>query len=94
MFKNVTQWLERKFAIPGVVKDFGVIGDYRHKDYHCEVRAFLRKVDDQIVLTLRHKSKRPGFSSTQYLDLGADGIEGLGETLKYVKQLGREEQRQ
>ncbi len=82
MLKKLFQKFERSFFLPGVIKEFGVISDFRHKHHQCEVQAYLRNLDDKIVLTLRHKSKHTGSTNIQYLDFDAEGMRNLEQTVQ------------
>ncbi len=86
MIKTLLKKFERTFVLTGVIKEFGVISDFKHKTYQCEVQAFLRKLDDKTVFTLRHKNKHPGNTNIQYLDFDAEGIKGLEETIQKLKE--------
>ena len=88
MIGKILQKIERAFALPGIIREYGVISSFRHGRYQCEVQAFLRKLGDQIVLTLRHKNTHPGNTNIQYLDLSADGIQSLRDLIDQLEREG------
>ena len=88
MIKEIFQKLERTFALPGIIREYGVISCFRQGNHQCEVKAFLRKVGGQTILTLRHKNTQPCNTNIQYLDLDNEGIRKLSNLIDSLQKDG------
>ena len=86
-FKKMFRKLKDGLKMPGVVKEFGVISNFSDEKNkrECIVQAFLRKPDDQYILTLAYKNKHYGSSDSAFVDFDADGISGLERMIKRLK---------
>ncbi|RPI74483.1 MAG: hypothetical protein EHM45_18830 [Desulfobacteraceae bacterium] len=70
--------LEQIFALPGIIREFGVVGYIQQGYYQCEVKAFLRNLQGLTFLTFRIKKKIRGMGSIIfYLDLDVEGIKNF-----------------
>ena len=91
MLGKLFRKLEHTFILTGLIKDFGVISICDTKYKSCEVSAYLRNVNNQIILTLRHVNSTTGTVNTQYLSFDADGISALEHLIHEIKDFANKE---
>ncbi|RPI74601.1 MAG: hypothetical protein EHM45_18210 [Desulfobacteraceae bacterium] len=78
--------LEQIFALPGIIREFGIVGYIQHGYYQCEVKAFLRSLKGMTFLTFRIKKNIRGMGSLIfYLDLDAAGVQNFKRLLEELK---------
>jgi hypothetical protein len=86
-FKKIFQKVKDGLRMSGVIYEFGVISNFcdEKNKRQCEVKAALRKPDDQYVLTLTYKNKHYGSSESAFVDLDENGISGLERMIQKLR---------
>jgi len=86
MFRELAQKVNRYFALPGIIRDCGVICNIKQGYYRCEVHAFFRNLNGINFFTFQiTRAARLGYNC-KYFDLDKRGMQkmkGMIENLEH-----------